>query len=187
MLECCFEIGTKALQIILYMKIYYQREKVVAMKKILLINLILSSNLFAAYHNLDCEAFRVSKDSNENIQVFNSSSSSTGEVVNINGIELSEIVSGNLDWLDPGTPLIAEYKSLDGRGNYKIRITTTQTITSVEGRLNIGRTHGVDIYAVNVQVSRNDKNHIYIGTCKNEYLTTCGGECAGEDPRRDEL
>lgn len=156
------------------------------MNKIFLIAVgILSANAHAGFQSLSCEAFRVSKDANENIQTF----SVKENVVKLNDVVLNDedLVSGSLYDLYAGYVEKAVYKSKDAKGDYSIEVSVLAPVTAVEGRLSVGRGHEVNVYKTLVKASRNGKTHEFTGTCRTELVTTCGGECADEDPNRDEL
>ncbi len=158
------------------------------MKKLILVatSLIALNQASAGYTYLNCEAFRISQDTNQNVQAFRVNKDFG---VEINGVHLTEAqwIDGSLMDLYPGAELQATYASLDGNGNYKIGITILSTVANAHGHLNIGRDHDFDIYQVRAQVSRGNKSHEFIGTCTNELLTTCGGECQPESETRDIL
>lgn len=150
-----------------------------------LVGILFAPGAFAGFLSMDCEAYRISQDANENVQVFKSSN--TGASIN-NSVEY-EIIDGSFQglYLAPGETTHAVLDATDGRGNIDVTITVLSEVTSVYGRLNVGRDHQVEVYKVSVMASRGDKFHNFIGTCKSELVTTCGGACADEDPNRDVL
>lgn len=149
-------------------------------------SLIAFNQASAGYSYLSCEAFRISQDANQNVQAFRVDKDLG---VEINGVHLTEAqwIDGSLNDLYPGKDTQATYASLDGNGDYKIVITILSTVANAHGHLNIGRDHDFDVYQVRTQVSRGNKTHEFIGTCTNELLTTCGGECQPESETRDIL
>lgn len=140
----------------------------------------------AGYSYLNCEAYRISQDTNENVQIFRVNQNLG---VQINGVQLDESnwLTGSLAELSPVHPAIATYSSRDGMGDYNIVLTVQSIVSSTYGHLDIGRDHDFDVYKVLAQVSRNGKMHEFVGTCTHELLTTCGGACAPESEIRDVL
>jgi hypothetical protein len=157
------------------------------MKKVILTAvLLLATKLsFGAYTNLTCTAYRVSQDTNENIQRFDVNQN----IVRLNGVELgmSELIDGSLIFLDNNHPVKASYKSKDGKGNYKIEITYLEQVTAYTGWMFHGKGHDIEVSKVEVKASRNNKTHKFTGTCTWENTTTCGGECRDESEERDVL
>lgn len=158
------------------------------MKKITLalVTLLSVNQAYAGRLDLTCEAYRVSKDENKNIQKFSLNKS---ETLVINEVKLgpAQWLEGDLRGLYIGEPVVASYKSKDGRGNYNVKITALSEVTKAYGRLSIGRDHDVDVYKVSIEVSRNNKTHKFVGTCTNESISTCGGACQEESELRDTL
>jgi len=157
------------------------------MKNILFVALTLmtSTSAMAGFMHLDCAAFRVSQDSNENIQKLEIKR----DDLSINGVNLNyeQLIEGSLYDVYPNSPATATYKSLDGKGDYKVSVTVTETITSVNGHASIGRDHTFDIYKAVVKASRNGKTHEFVGTCTSELMSSCGGACEEESSDRDQL
>jgi hypothetical protein len=158
------------------------------MKKLLFAatSLLAFNQAFAGYQYLTCEAFRISQDTNLNVQAFRVDKDLG---VEINGVKLTEAqwIDGSLNDIYPGIETQATYASLDGNGNYKIVMTVLSTVAEAHGHLNIGRDHDFDVYQVRAVVSRGNKTHEFIGTCTSELLSTCGGACQPESEIRDVL
>jgi|GEM_PF-1259526 len=158
------------------------------MKNFLLVAVtsLASLSAHAGFTHLTCSTYRISKDTNKNVQTF---SVSEDMKLNVNGVELTEAewVDGSLMGLSLKTPVTATYKSKDGKGDYLVRINALSKITSVDGRASIGRGHDVTVYKVRAFVSRNNKTHEFLGTCTEENMSSCGGACGDESDQRDEL
>jgi hypothetical protein len=152
------------------------------MKKIILVSLfsIFSSQaVMAGMLNLNCEAFRVSKDTNHNIQ----SLKITQDGVSINDSEFLEVISGDLTEV-PGKLVL---KATDGKGDYNVDVKLKSVLASLEGNIAIGRDHEIKLTKVEVIASRGNKSHLFVGTCKYEVITSCGGACQEESEDRDVL
>jgi len=136
----------------------------------------------AGYMGTTCEAYRVSQDSNENIQVLKL----MNETLELNK-EKFELIDGVMRDLVPNYPSEAVFKSAAGKANLNLKVSVLSKVTEAYGRLSVGRGHDMIVYKVNVQASRNGKVHNFEGTCVSEVVTTCGGECAVESEDRDEI
>jgi hypothetical protein len=138
------------------------------------------SNAFAGRMDLNCVGYRVSQDANKNVQQLIVSSDTGG--VRLYGEEL-ETVSGEFQ----SVPADFVVKSKDGKRKYRIVVTSQDNLASFEGHIAIGRDHLVSLTKVAIDVSRNGKTHRFVGTCTEEVVTSCGGGCDEEDPKRDEI
>ncbi len=148
--------------------------------------LLVGNSAFAGYMKMTCSAYRISQDTNKNVQTFSYGPDGN---VSINNVKLTEedLIDGSIYGVYPGYPSEAKYKSKDGNGDYSISISALSEVVTVQGHVNIGRDHDVEVYKVAAKVSRNNKTHEFIGTCTNEVVSTCGGACEDESEVRDEL
>ena len=142
---------------------------------------MMSTSTFAGMMELNCEAFRVSQDTNKNIQSVKIAPELNG--VSLNGSEPLEVIDGAL----MNIPTIVTLKGVDGKGDYTLDVKVKSKIASINGHIAIGRDHDIDLSKVEIFVSRNGKTHLFVGTCKEELITTCGGACAPESSERDVL
>lgn len=152
------------------------------MKKILLISLfatISSQAVMAGADHLNCEAYRISQDANSNIQTF----TITPYEVSLHNSGPLEVISGDAR----GVPTKFVLKGIDGKGDYSVEIKVKSKIASLSGNQDIGREHTIDLTKVEVIASRAGKTQNFIGTCKLEQISSCGGGCTDESEERDTL
>ncbi|MDA9189442.1 hypothetical protein N9O57_00505 [bacterium] len=136
--------------------------------------------------DLSCDTYRISEDSNQNVQIFKLERYAK-LFVNGENLNDSDLISGHMMDLNPGFDTKGIYKSKDGKGNYEVSISVLEKITSAYGFQFISRSHDFDVYKVSAKVSRNGKTHEFIGTCTSEILTSCGGNCDTESSVKDLL
>lgn len=150
--------------------------------------LLISTFLFsqissAAFINLSCEAYRISQDSNENIQKLTLDRGN----LTVNELTLSndQRIDGSLFSVYPGYPASATYQN--DKGTLNAKITYQSRIEEFTGALDIGRSHDIEFFKAEVKVSSQRKTHTFTGVCKAEVITTCGGACEDENQDRDTL
>ena len=142
--------------------------------------LVSASNAFAGKMSLDCVGYRVSKDTNQNIQEVKIS---YNDGVTLYGGTAMPITEGSFQEL----PADFTAQASDGKGDYRITATSLIRIGSFDGHVSIGRDHNVVLSKVAITVSRNGQSQKFIGTCTEEIVTSCGGACEDESPVRDEI
>jgi len=152
-------------------------------KPLFLITVLSTTFAQAGYIKNTCEAYRVSKDTNENVQKVRIQDNT----VSIHKTPFLELKKGQLMDLGPKSPLSAVAEAVDGKADYLVEVSVLSQITHAYGRAIVGRGHDFDSYKVKIVASRNGKSHTFEGLCTTEILTSCGGECADESNNRDEL
>jgi len=154
------------------------------MKKSLLVALqiLTAHTAFAGYMGTTCEAYRISKDSNRNIQTL----TIDNESLSIDQKKF-ELTDGTMRLLYLDSPAEGIFKSNDAKGDLVVKVKAFSEVLRSEGKLSVGRDHEIVVYKAQIQASRNGKTHEFLGTCKTELVTTCGGACEDESEVRDEI
>lgn len=128
-----------------------------------------STSAFAGSYNFECTAFSLDKKSNEIYKL--SMTRESAILDNYPGVVL-DIVDPNIALTDGTQTYVNSKETLV----VKAKVTKKVEITSLSG--NIGpRQHDVDMYSVHIDVDRNGSKEIFVGSCTETSISTCGGNC----------
>ncbi|MEO5668301.1 MAG: hypothetical protein ABIR96_09600 [Bdellovibrionota bacterium] len=133
--------------------------------------------------DIQCEAFRISKDTNKNVQVLKADRAT----LELYDTKNYDIIDNDLSELTPGTTFTAKYKNSKSDDQVNVVAKVLRTITEANGHIAIGREHDIGVYKVSFEVSNGTKTQKFEGTCRSEVISTCGGACADESEIRDQL
>ena len=150
-------------------------------KKILFLatlSLLTAQSAMASYQGYTCETYRVSQNVNHNIEkliIKEGQASLDGQDLEISEGDGSTVIGAKT------------IKAIDGKGNYMMEAKKMQRIGLLVGNANVGRDHDIEIFGVEIKISRNSKNHTFVGSCVEERISSCGGGCAEQqnDPSDD--